>query len=126
MKPKTISSGLAKYVFKRVLLMSILSRSLIRSRNVTRHLIFYAPAIPNHRGNSSLAFIPLPGVRAMATLGHDVNLIPAQPITPFVLGNKKDHHHAFAIAKASQPAHLRFVTVKAEQQQQIYCLHRIC
>jgi transposase len=62
----------------------------------------------------------------MATLGHDVNLIPAQPITPFVLGNKKDHNHAFAIAKASQRGHIRFVPVKAEQQQQISCLHRIC
>ncbi len=40
-------------------------------------------------------------------------------------GNKNDHNDAFAIAEASQRAHIRFVPVKSEHQQEISCLHRI-
>jgi transposase len=63
--------------------------------------------------------------REMAKLGHDVKLIPAQHVTPFVRGNKNDHNDAFAIAEASQRSHIRFVPIKTEQQQEICCLHRI-
>lgn len=44
----------------------------------------------------------------MAKLGHDVKLIPAQHVTPFVRGNKKNNNDAFAIAEASQRAHISF------------------
>jgi transposase len=63
--------------------------------------------------------------REIAKLGHDTKLIPAQHVTPFVRGNKNDHNDAFAIAEASQRAHIRFVPVKTEHQQEISCLHRI-
>lgn len=63
--------------------------------------------------------------RELTKLGHDVKLIPAQHVTPFVRGNKNDHNDAFAIAEASQRAHIRFVPVKSEHQQKISCLHRI-
>jgi transposase len=63
--------------------------------------------------------------REIAKLGHETRLIPAQHVTPFVRGNKNDHNDAFAIAEACQRAHIRFVPVKSEQQQEINCLHRI-
>ena len=63
--------------------------------------------------------------RELSKLGHDVKLIPAQHVTPFVRGNKNDHNDAFAIAEASQRAHIRFVPIKSEHQQEISCLHRI-
>ena len=63
--------------------------------------------------------------REIAKLGHDTKLIPAQHVTPFVRGNKNDHNDAFAIAEASQRAHISFVPVKSEHQQEISCLHRI-
>ena len=63
--------------------------------------------------------------REIAKLGHDTKLIPAQHVTPFVRGNKNDHNDAFAIAEASQRAHIRFVPVKSEHQQEISCFHRI-
>lgn len=63
--------------------------------------------------------------REISKLGHDVKLIPAQHVTPFVRGNKNDRNDAFAIAEASQRAHIRFVPVKSEHQQEISCLHRI-
>jgi transposase len=63
--------------------------------------------------------------REIAKLGHDTKLIPTQHVTPFVRGNKNDHNDAFAIAEANQRAHIRFVPVKSEHQQDISCLHRI-
>jgi transposase len=63
--------------------------------------------------------------REIAKLGYDTKLIPAQHVTPFVRGNKNDHNDAFAIAEASQRAHIRFVPVKSEHQQEISCFHRI-
>jgi transposase len=64
--------------------------------------------------------------REIAKLGHDTKLIPAQHVTHFVRGNKSDHNDAFALAEANQRAHIRFVPVKSEHQQEISCLHRIC
>ena len=63
--------------------------------------------------------------REIANLGHDTKLIPTQHVTPFVRGNKNDHNDAFAIAEANQRAHIRFVPVKSEHQQDISCLHCI-
>ena len=63
--------------------------------------------------------------REIAKLGHDTRLIPAQHVTPFVMGNKNDPNDSFAITEASQRPHIRFVPIKTEQQQEISCLHRI-
>jgi transposase len=62
----------------------------------------------------------------MAKSGHNVKLIPAQHVTPFVRGNKNYHNDAFAITEASQRPYIRFVPIKSEHQQEISCLHRIC
>jgi transposase len=63
--------------------------------------------------------------REMTKLGHNVKLIPAQHVTPFVRGNKNDPNDSFAITEASQRPYIRFVPVKTEFQQEILCLHRI-
>jgi transposase len=63
--------------------------------------------------------------RELTKLGHDVKLIPAQHVTPFVRGNKNDHNDAFAITEASQRPYILFVPIKTEHQQNISCLHRI-
>lgn len=59
--------------------------------------------------------------RELSKLGHDVKLIPAQHVTPFVRCNNNDHNDALA----SQRAHIRFVPIKSEHQQEISCLYRI-
>jgi transposase len=40
--------------------------------------------------------------RLFTEMGHDVKLIPAQHVKPFVRGNKNDHKDALAIAEAAQ------------------------
>ena len=57
--------------------------------------------------------------------GHEVLLIPAQHVTPFVRGNKNDKNDALAIYEASLRPNIRFVPIKAEYQQDIQCLHRM-
>ena len=63
--------------------------------------------------------------RACLNSGHQVNLIPAQHVTPFVRGNKNDKNDCLAIYEASRRPSIRFVPVKSEQQQAVLCLHRI-
>jgi transposase len=63
--------------------------------------------------------------REIKKLGHDVKLIPAQHVTPFVRGNKNDRNDALAIIEASQRPYIRFVPVKTEYQQEINALHRV-
>ena len=58
-------------------------------------------------------------------MGHEVNLIPAQHVKPFVRGNKNDANDAIAIAEASLRPHMRFVPVKTIEQQDIQMLQRV-
>ncbi|MCG7988599.1 MAG: IS110 family transposase [Candidatus Thiodiazotropha weberae] len=63
--------------------------------------------------------------RLFSEMGHDVKLIPALHVKPFVRGNKNDHNDALAIAEASQRPNIKFVPIKTIDQQDIQALHRI-
>ena len=55
--------------------------------------------------------------RALARLGHEVRLIPAVYVKPFVKRQKNDAADAEAICEAAQRPTMRFVAVKSEEQQ---------
>ncbi|HEU4655411.1 MAG TPA: IS110 family transposase [Steroidobacteraceae bacterium] len=55
--------------------------------------------------------------RKIEALGHEVRLIPARYVKPFVKGNKTDRNDAEAICEAAQRPNMRFVPVKSEEQQ---------
>jgi transposase len=57
--------------------------------------------------------------------GHQVLLIPAQHVTPFVRGNKNDQNDALAIYEASMRPNIRFVPIKSLGQQDVQSLHRM-
>lgn len=63
--------------------------------------------------------------RELAKLGHEVRLIAAQFVRPFVKGNKTDAADAEAIWEAAQRPGMRFVAVKSEEQQAVLGLHRL-
>lgn len=63
--------------------------------------------------------------RQLLHLGHDVRLIAAHSVRPFVLRNKSDAADARAIWTAAQQPEARFVAIKSEAQQSILALHRI-
>jgi transposase len=62
--------------------------------------------------------------RRLAGLGHEVRLMPAQYVRPFVKTNKHDAADAEAIAEAVQRPEMRFVPVKSAAQLDLQALHR--
>jgi transposase len=62
---------------------------------------------------------------ALRDQGHDVRLIPAQFVKPFVKSNKNDFIDAEAIAEAVTRQNMRFVPIKTDAQLDLQALHRM-
>ena len=63
--------------------------------------------------------------RALREQGHEVRLIPAQYVKPFVKTNKSDYIDAEAIAEAVCRPTMRFVPIKTDEQLDMQSLHRV-
>jgi transposase len=62
---------------------------------------------------------------ALRDQGHEVRLIPAQFVKPFVKSNKNDFLDAEAIAEAVTRQNMRFVPIKTDEQLDLQALHRV-
>lgn len=63
--------------------------------------------------------------RTLREQGHEVRLIPAQFVKPFVKTNKNDFADAEAIAEAVTRGNMRFVPIKTDDQLDLQALHRM-
>ncbi len=63
--------------------------------------------------------------RALREQGHNVRLMPAQYVKPFVKTNKNDYIDAEAIAEAVVRPTMRFVPIKSDDQLDMQSLHRV-
>src|SRR6202140_6016930 len=63
--------------------------------------------------------------RELVKLGHEVKLLSARWVKPFVGGNKNDAADARAIWTAVQQPGVKTVAVKSEAQQAVLALHRM-
>jgi transposase len=63
--------------------------------------------------------------RKLTGMGHEVKLMPAKAVRPFVGGNKSDVHDARAVWTAVQQPKVKAVAVKTEEQQAVLALHRM-
>jgi transposase len=63
--------------------------------------------------------------RQLEALGHDVRLMPAQYVKPFLKGHKNDYRDAEAIAEAVQQPTMRFVAIKTPEQMDLLALRRV-
>ncbi len=63
--------------------------------------------------------------RQVEALGHDVRLIPAQYVKPFLKGHKNDYRDAEAIAEAVRRPTMHFVSIKTPDQMDLLALHRV-
>ncbi len=65
--------------------------------------------------------------RIFEKVGHEVRLIAPKFVSPYRLSGrtgKNDAADAQAICEAVQRPHMRFVSIKSEEQQSMLCLHR--
>jgi len=63
--------------------------------------------------------------RGLSQQGHEVRLIPAQFVKPFLKSNKNDYLDAEAIAEAVARKNMRFVPIKTDDQLDLQALHRV-
>lgn len=63
--------------------------------------------------------------RSLREQGHDVRLMPAQYVKPYVKTNKNDYIDAEAIAEAVTRPRMRFVPIKTDDQLDLQSLHRV-
>ena len=63
--------------------------------------------------------------RALREQGHEVRLMPAQYVKPYVKTNKNDFIDAEAIAEAVTRPRMRFVPIKTDEQLDMQSLHRV-
>ena len=120
----TVGIDLAKSVFQvhgadrdgRVVLRRRLARG--------RLLDFFAKLPPCRIGLEACASAHH-WARRLTALGHDVRLIPAQYVKPYVKRNKTDAADAEAICEAVSRPTMRFVPIKSLDQQAVLALHRV-
>lgn len=63
--------------------------------------------------------------RALAALGHEIRLMAAEYVRPYVKAQKNDDRDAEAIAEAATRPTMRFVELKSEDQLDVQTLHRV-
>lgn len=62
--------------------------------------------------------------RKLLAMGHDVKLIAAQHVKPFVSGSKNDWNDAQAIAEIRSRGETKYVPINTEAQQDMQMMHR--
>ena len=63
--------------------------------------------------------------RQFQECNHEVILLPAHKVTPYVQGNKNDKNDALAIAEAAGRPGIRAVAVKSVEQQDLMMMHSL-
>ncbi len=63
--------------------------------------------------------------RVFAKAGHDIRILPAQFVKPYLKANKNDFNDAEAIAEAGGRASMRCVPLKTTEQLELQALHRV-
>src|SRR6516225_12344759 len=98
---------------------------MVRKRCSRAQLLKYTANIRVHRiGMEACSGSHFLG-RALREQGHDVRLLPAQYVKPYVKTNKSDYIDAEAIAEAVQRPNMRFVPLKTEDQLDLQAVHRV-
>ena len=124
MQIKSIGIDLGKTTFHLVALGAH-SQVVIRKKFSRQPLLHYTANLPScligMEAGVGSHFLG----RAFREQGHEVRLIPAQFVRPFVKSNKNDYCDAEAIAEAVERENMRFVPIKTEDQLDLQALHRV-
>lgn len=96
-----------------------IQRRQIKRAKLTEFFAKWQPSIVAMEACGSAHF----WARVIASLGHQVKLLPAQHVKAFLLRDKTDAMDAQAIWVAAQQPHIKSVPVKTERQQTCMALH---
>ena len=120
----SVGIDLGKTTFHLVAL-GVAGKVLVRKKFTQRQLLTYT-------ANMQTSLIGLEACsgahflgRALRKQGHDVRLIAAQFVKPFVKSNKNDFVDAEAIAEAVERKNMRFVPIKTDDQLDLQAIHRV-
>ena len=100
---------------------AIAMRIKVSRNQLIRRLVNLPPCLIGLEAGSGSHHI----ARQIKPLGHDVRLIPAQYVKPFLKGHKNDYRDAEAIAEAVQRPTMNFVAIKTPEQSDLLSLHRV-
>jgi transposase len=101
------------------------SKVVIKKKFSRQQLLAYTANLPHALvGMEACAGAHFLGA-ALRDQGHDVRLIPAQFVKPFLKSNKNDFLDAEAIAEAVARKNMRFVPIKTNDQLDLQALHRV-
>lgn len=120
----SVGIDLGKTTFHLVAL-GVAAKVLVRKKFTQRQLLTY----PANIQTSLIGLEACSGAhflgRALRKQGHDVRLIAAQFVKPFVKSNKNDFVDAEAIAEAVERKNMRFVPIKTDDQLDLQAIHRV-
>ena len=120
----TIGLDLAKSVFQ-VHGVDEFGSAVLRQRLTRARLLkFFAKLPPCRVGMEACASSHF-WARELIALGHEVKLMPAQYVKPYVKRGKNDAADAEAICEAVTRPTMRFVGIKTPEQQSAMMLHRV-
>src|ERR1700709_668719 len=124
MQIRSVGIDLGKTTFHLVAL-SAAGKVLLRKKFTQKQLVIFTANMQTSLiGMEACAGAHFLG-RALREQGHDVKLIPAQFVRPFVKSNKNDFLDAEAIAEAVDRQNMRFVPIKTDDQLDLQALHRV-
>ncbi|WP_170765692.1 IS110 family transposase [Ruegeria lacuscaerulensis] len=123
MTVKTVGLDLAKDVFQ-VHGISAAGRKIFNKKIKRPKLLAFFETLPRCVVGMEACGSAHYWGRELSRLGHDVHLMPAAYVKPYVKRGKTDAADAEAICEAVRRPTMRFVEVKSEDQQAILALHR--
>lgn len=123
-KVTTIGLDLAKSVFQVHCADKYgrkISSKMVKRKDLSKHFAKINPCLVGMEACGGANY----WARVIKGFGHDVRIIPAQYVKPYVKTNKNDIVDAEAISEAVTRPSMRFVSPKSVSQQDIQCVHRI-
>ena len=124
MQIRSVGIDLGKTTFHLVALGAA-GKVLVRKKFTQRQLLTYTANLQTSLiGLEACSGAHFLG-RVLRKQGHDVRLIAAQFVKPFVKSNKNDFVDAEAIAEAVERKNMRFVPIKTDDQLDLQAIHRV-
>jgi transposase len=117
-----IGLDLAKSVFQLHIATAVSGTVIKRQIKRSKLSEFFAKHVPSMVAMEACASAHF-WARQIESFGHQVKLLPAQNVKPFVHRDKTDAMDAQAIWIAAQQPHIKLVPIKSVQQQTCLALH---